>query len=173
MKNTATRHATTVPAPLATPSDLSAAARQSVAGALNPLVADAFALYVKTKNYHWHVSGPHFRDYHRLLDKHADQVMGMTDELAERSRKLGQPTIHSIGEISRESRVEDDDRTFVEPAEMLGILARENRDLAERMRRAHEVCDRGGDVASASILETFIDETERRTWFLYEATAGA
>jgi len=161
-----------VPKQLAVPSDLDVEGRRSVAAALNPLVADAFALYVKTKNFHWHVSGPHFRDYHRLLDRHAEQVLDMTDVLAERSRKLGQTTIHSIGEISRLQRVQDDDRPFVEPVEMLRILMNDNRDLGERMRSAHRVCADAGDVASTSMLENFIDDTERRTWFLSETIVG-
>ncbi|HKF76878.1 MAG TPA: DNA starvation/stationary phase protection protein [Candidatus Dormibacteraeota bacterium] len=159
-----------VPRQLAVPSDLDAAGRRAAAEALNPLVADAFALYVKVKNFHWHVSGPHFPDYHRLLDRQAEQVMNMTDALAERSRKLGQATIHSVGEIARLQRVQDDDRMFVEPFEMLRILMTDNRDLAERMRAAHRVCAEAGDVASTSLLENFIDEAERRTWFLFEAT---
>jgi starvation-inducible DNA-binding protein len=158
-----------VPEQLATRSDLASDARQRIADALNPLVADAFALYVKTKNFHWHVSGSHFRDYHLLLDEQAGQVIETTDVLAERSRKLGQATIHSIGEIARLQSVRDDDRPFVEPREMLQVLMDDNRGLTERMRRAHDVCVTAGDVASTSLLETFIDEAERRTWFLYEA----
>jgi starvation-inducible DNA-binding protein len=162
-----------VPQQLATRSDLPEAARQSVAAAVNPLVADAFALYVKTKNYHWHLSGPHFRDYHLLLDEQGDQIFEMTDVLAERCRKIGQTTVHSIGEIARLQRVADDDRPFVEPAEMLRSLMDENRGLAQRMREAHQVCDGAGDVATTSLLENYIDEAERRAWFLYEAAAGA
>ncbi len=139
-----------------------------MAAALNPLIADAFALYVKIKNFHWHVSGAHFRDYHLLLDKHAEQVLEMTDVLAERSRKLGQTTIHSIGEISRLQRVADDDRSFVEPIEMMRVLMTDNQDLGQRMRRAHQVCAEAGDVATTSLLENFIDDAERRTWFLSE-----
>jgi starvation-inducible DNA-binding protein len=161
-----------VPQQLATRSDLPETSRQSVAEAVNPLVADAFALYVKTKNYHWHMSGPHFRDYHLLLDEHADQIFELTDVLAERSRKIGQTTVHSIGEIARLQRVEDDDRAFVQPAEMLRSLMDENRGLAQRMRDAHQVCDEAGDVATTSLLENFIDEAERRAWFLYEAASG-
>lgn len=161
------------PKQLATPSDLSTESRQSVAAELNPLVADVLALYLKTKNFHWHMSGTHFRDYHVLLDKQAEQIIEMTDVLAERSRKLGQETIHSIGEVARLQRVQDDDRPFVEPAEMLRVLMVDNRDLAQRMRGAHRVCDAAGDIASASILENFIEETERRTWFLFEAAGGA
>jgi starvation-inducible DNA-binding protein len=162
-----------VPPQLATRSDLPEPARQSVAEAVNPLVADAFALYVKTKNYHWHLSGPHFRDYHLLLDEQGDQIFEMTDVLAERCRKIGQTTVHSIGEIARLQRVTDDDRTFVEPADMLRGLMDENRALAQRMREAHGVCDGAGDVATTSLLENYIDEAERRAWFLYEAAAGA
>jgi len=157
-----------VPKELAVPSDLDTEGRRSVAAALNPLVADAFALYVKIKNFHWHVSGAHFRDYHLLLDKHAEQVLEMTDVLAERSRKLGQTTVHSISEISRLQRVPDDDRPFVEPIEMMRALITDNQDLGQRMRRAHQVCEEAGDFASTSILENFIDDTERRTWFLSE-----
>src|SRR5260221_2554423 len=142
---------------------------ESIARALNPLVADVLALYLKTKNFHWHMSGPHFRDYHVLLDKQAEQIIEMTDVLAERSRKLGQETIHSVGEVARLQRVQDDDRAFVEPAEMLRVLVVDNRDLAQRMRGAHRVCDAAGDLARASILGNFIGETERRTWFLFEA----
>lgn len=162
-----------VPPQLATPSDLPEPARQSVAEAVNPLVADAFALYVKTKNYHWHLSGPHFRDYHLLLDEQSDQIFEMTDVLAERCRKLGQTTVHSIGEIARLQRVTDDDRAFVEPADMLRGLMDENRALAQRMRESHGVCGRAGDVGTTSLLENFIDEAERRAWFLYQAAAGA
>ncbi|HLH68600.1 MAG TPA: DNA starvation/stationary phase protection protein [Candidatus Dormibacteraeota bacterium] len=157
---------------LATPSDLAEDARRSVAEVLNPLVADAFALYLKTKNFHWHVSGAHFRDYHLLLDEQAEQVLAITDALAERSRKLGQPTLHSIREVDRLRQIPDDDRAFVEPDEMLRILMADNQALAERMRHAHRVCEAAGDVASTSLLETFIDEAERRVWFLYEASKG-
>lgn len=168
----ATARATTVPKQLATPTDLDGQRCQSVAAALNPLVADAFALYLKTKNFHWHMSGAHFRDYHLLFDEHGEQLMGVTDVLAERSRKLGQTTIHSIGEVSRLQRVQDDDRPFVEPIEMMRILMADNRDFTERMRGAHRVCEETGDVATASLLEQFIDDSERRTWFLYETTIG-
>lgn len=167
-----TARVSAVPKQLAVPTNLDREGCRSVAAVLNPLVADAFALYVKTKNFHWHVSGPHFRDYHRMLDRHAERVLEMTDVLAERSRKLGQMAIHSIGEISRLQRVDDDDRPFVEPIEMLRILMADNRDLADRMRGAHQVCVEAGDVASASLLEDFIDQAERRTWFLFEATVS-
>jgi starvation-inducible DNA-binding protein len=160
-----------VPQQLATRSDLPETSRQSVADAVNPLVADAFALYVKTKNFHWHLSGPHFRDYHLLLDEHADQTFKITDVLAERARKLGQTTVHSIGEIARLQRVADDDRAFVAPEDMLRSLMDENRGLAQRMREAHQACEEAGDVATTSLLENFIDEAERRAWFLYEATS--
>ncbi len=159
-----------VPERLATSNDLSQDARSAVADALNPLVADAFALYLKTKNYHWHVSGPHFRDYHLLLDEQSDQILAITDALAERCRKLGQPTVHSIGEVGRLQRIPDDDRGDVHPTEMLQNLMEDNQRLGAAMRRAHQVCTESGDVATASLLETFIDDAERRTWFLYEAT---
>jgi len=163
---------TAAPRQLAVPTDLDQDACQSVAAALNPLVADALALFVKTKNFHWHMSGPHFREYHRLLDKHAVQLLEMTDVLAERSRKLGQPTLRSIGEINRLQRLRDDDRPFVEPAEMMRVLMTDNRDFTQRLRDAHQVCVSAGDVASSALLETFIDESERRTWFLYETIAS-
>jgi starvation-inducible DNA-binding protein len=161
-----------IPRQLAVPSDLDLEACRASTAALNPLVADTLALYVKTKNFHWHVSGPHFREYHKLLDKQAAQLLETTDVLAERSRKLGQPTLHSIGEIMRLQRVRDDDRQFVEAGEMMRVLVADNRDLAERMRDAHRVCASAGDVASTALLETFIDEAERRTWFLFETIAG-
>jgi starvation-inducible DNA-binding protein len=163
---------TAVPKQLAVFSDLDMQGRRSVAAAVNPLVADAFALYLKTKNFHWHMSGPHFRDYHRLLDRHAKQLIEITDVLAERSRKLGELTLHSIGEVSRLQRVRDDDRPFVEPAEMLRILMADNHELAKRMRGAHEVCADADDVATTNLLETFIDQAERRAWFLHEMVAG-
>jgi starvation-inducible DNA-binding protein len=161
------------PAQLATPSKLPSRRCESIAAALNPLVADAFALYLKTKNFHWHMSGPHFRDYHLMLDDHGESLLEMTDVLAERARKLGQATIHSIGEVSLMQRVQDDDRLYVEPVEMLRILMTDNQDLSERVRDAHRVCEEAQDVATASLLETFIDDAERRTWFLYEASERA
>lgn len=160
-----------VPTQLAPPSDLSEQGRQEIAAAINPLVADAFALYVKSKNFHWHVFGSHFRDYHLLLDEQADQIFAMIDVLAERVRKLGQPTIRSIGSISRLQNVKDDDEVLVEPQEMMKRLMNDNKDFAKRMREAHEVCEKHNDIATTSILEIFIDETERRTWFLFEITA--
>jgi starvation-inducible DNA-binding protein len=159
-----------VPPPLATPTDLGANATPAIAAALNGVLADVFALYLKTKNFHWHMSGPHFRDYHLLLDEQADQIFAMTDVLAERVRKVGQLTLHSIGEISRNQRTADNDAPYVTPQDMLAELREDNGGLAERMREAHEMIEEQKDVATASLLETFIDETERRAWFLYEAS---
>jgi starvation-inducible DNA-binding protein len=163
----------TEPSALKTPTDLGDNAAAAVAAELNLLVADAFALYVKTKNFHWHMSGPHFRDYHLLLDEHADQIFATTDPLAERARKIGQNTLRSIGQINQLTRVKNNDAAFVSPLAMLQELCQDNRDMAANMRKAHKVCDDNEDVASASLLENFIDETERRTWFLYEAIRGA
>lgn len=157
-----------VPTKLSTPSDLSEVACQALASAINPLVADAFALYVKSKNYHWHMSGSHYRDYHLLLDEQATQIFAIIDVLAERVRKLGSTTIHSIKQISRLQNVQDDDESFVEPKEMIRRLMEDNKALASRMREVHEICERYNDVATASFLEVYIDEAERRTWFLYE-----
>lgn len=154
---------------LATPTHLGEKAREEISKALNPLVADAFALYVKTKNFHWHLFGPHFRDYHLLFDEHADQILPMVDVIAERIRKLGGLTIHSIREIHRLQRIEDDDEPLVEAREMIRRLHKDNLDYAARMLDAHEVCEKNNDFASTSILEIFIDETERRGWFLFEA----
>src|SRR5262252_8540503 len=157
-------------APLATPTDLSRSTTKDIAGAMNLILADVFALYLKTKNFHWHMSGPHFRDYHLLLDEHADQLFAMTDPIAERVRKLGGLTLHSIGEISRIQRVLDNDAEYVEPLDMLAELADDNKTLAARLREAHNVCEEHRDVATTSLIEVWIDETERRTWFLFEAT---
>jgi starvation-inducible DNA-binding protein len=157
-------------APLETRTDLTAEATKDISGAMNAILADVFALYVKTKNFHWHMSGPHFRDYHLLLDEQADQLFAMTDPIAERVRKLGGLTLHSIGEISRAQRVLDNDADYVEPLDMLAELADDNKTLAARLREAHDVCDEHRDVATASLIEVWIDETERRTWFLFEAT---
>jgi len=157
-------------APLATRTDLSRAAVKDISGALNAILADVFALYVKTKNFHWHMSGPHFRDYHLLLDEHADQLFAMTDPVAERIRKLGGITLRSIGQISRTQRVLDNDADYVEPLDMLAELGDDNKTLATRLREAHNVCDEHRDVATASLIEVWIDETERRTWFLFETT---
>jgi starvation-inducible DNA-binding protein len=156
--------------PLATRTDLSHAATKDISGAMNAILADVFALYVKTKNFHWHMSGPHFRDYHLLLDEHADQLYAMTDPIAERVRKIGGLTLRSIGQISRTQRVLDNDAEYVEPLDMLAELADDNKTMAARLREAHNVCDEHRDVATASLIEVWIDETERRTWFLFEAT---
>ena len=157
-------------APLKTPSDLGAEAKKDLSGALNILLADLFALYLKTRNFHWHVSGPHFRDYHLLLDEQADQLFAMTDPIAERIRKLGGSTLTSIGGISRAQRVLDNDAPYVDPLDMLAELREDNKQLAARLREAHNVCDEHRDIATASLIEVWIDETERRTWFLFEAS---
>jgi len=157
-------------APLLTPTDLKAVATKDIAAAMNAILADVFALYIKTKNFHWHMSGPHFRDYHLLLDEQADQIFAMTDPIAERVRKLGGLTIRSIGQISRTQRLLDNDAEYVEPSDMLAELADDNRILAVSLRQAHNVCDGHGDIATASLIEIWVDETERRTWFLFEAT---
>jgi starvation-inducible DNA-binding protein len=157
-------------APLATPTDLGRSTTEDVAGAMNAILADVFALYLKTKNFHWHMSGPHFRDYHLLLDEHAEQLFAMTDPIAERVRKIGGPTLKSIGQISRMQRLRDNDAEYVEPLDMLAELAEDNKTLAVRLREAHDVCDEHRDVATASLIEVWIDETERRTWFLFETT---
>jgi len=155
---------------LGTRSDLPDAARRDISGALNALLADAFALYVKTKNFHWHMSGPHFRDYHLLLDEQADQIYAITDPIAERVRKLGHTTLTSIGHIARLARVADNDAGYVDPLDMLAELRDDNQTLAARMRETHDLCDEHRDVATASLLEVWIDEAERRTWFLFEAS---
>lgn len=157
-------------APLHTPTDLDASATKDIAGAMNAILADVFALYLKTKNFHWHMSGPHFRDYHLLLDEHADQIFAMSDPIAERVRKIGERTIHSIGHIARLQRVEDNDAEYVEPEDMLAELREDNQALVSRLREAHTVCEEHEDVATTSLIEVWIDETERRTWFLFEAT---
>ena len=157
-------------ADLDTPTDLPEGAVNKISAALNTLLADAFALYVKTKNFHWHVSGPHFRDYHLLLDEQAEQIFAMTDPLAERVRKVGGLTIHSVGEIGRLQHILDNDADFVVPHDMLAALRDDNRTLLAELRTAHDVCDEHGDVGTTSLLEVWIDETERRIWFLFEAT---
>lgn len=157
-------------APLATPTDLKSNAVRDLSGALNALLADTFALYLKTKNFHWHVSGVHFRDLHLLFDEHGDQIFAMTDPLAERVRKIGGTTLRSIGHIARLQRVEDNDADFVTPQDMLAELREDNKDLVARMREVHDLCAEHRDVATASLLENWIDETERRVWFLYEAS---
>lgn len=158
---------------LKTPTDLGANATKDLSAALNAVLADAFALYMKTKNFHWHMSGPHFRDYHLMLDEQGAQIYASIDPLAERVRKLGQPTLTSIGAIAKRTRIKDDDREYVDPEEMLGELIDDNKACAKAMREAHEICDGAKDVATASLLENFIDETERRVWFLFEASRAA
>ena len=160
-------------APLKTPTDLKPNAIQEVSGALNVLLADMLALYLKTKNFHWHVSGPHFRDYHLLLDEQADQIFATTDAIAERVRKIGGTTVRSIGHVSRLQRVLDNDADFVTPMDMLAELRDDNKQLAANLREMHGLCDEHDDVASASLIEVWIDEAERRTWFLFEATRNA
>ena len=157
-------------APLSTPTDLKAPATRDIAAGMNAILADVFALYLKTKNFHWHMSGPHFRDYHLLLDEHADQLYAMTDPIAERIRKLGGSTMRSIGHIARTQRVKDNDAEYVEPSDMLAELRENNQDLAARLREVHNVCDEHRDIATASLIEVWIDETERRTWFLFESS---
>ena len=158
---------------LGTPTDLGANAVRDISAALKALLADVFTLYLKTKNFHWHMSGPHFRDYHLLLDEQSDQIFAMTDPIAERARKIGGSTIHSVGEIKRLQRVGDNDEAYVTPRDMLAELQGDNKQLVAEMRRAHELCDEHNDVATASLLEVWIDETERRAWFLYESTRTA
>ena len=156
-------------AALSTPSDLADKADQ-IQRAMNPILADVFALYFKTKNFHWHMSGPHFRDYHLLLDEQASQLLAMTDQIAERLRKIGASTLHSVGDVSRLQRVKDNDAQYVAPFDMLVELMNDNVSLAARLRDAHEVCDRHRDIATASFIEVWLDETENRSWFLFEAT---
>ncbi len=156
-------------APLVTPTDLGAQASTTISGGMNAILADVFALYLKTKNFHWHMSGPHFRDYHLLLDEQADQLYAMTDPIAERIRKVGGFTLRSIGHIARLQRIRDNDADYVEPHDMLAELREDNQSLAARLREVHGVVDDLRDVATASLIENWIDETERRVWFLYEA----
>jgi len=161
-------------APMRTPRFLSTANTQNITAELNVLLADVFALYLKTKNFHWHISGPHFRDYHLLLDEQADQIFAMTDDIAERVRKLGGTTIRSIGHIARLKHFADNDAEYVEPLDMLVELCEDNQALIARMMEIHDVCDEANDVATASLLENWIDQTQRRAWFLLETTrAGA
>jgi starvation-inducible DNA-binding protein len=155
---------------LGTPTDLAADAVRDISGALNALLADMFALYLKTKNFHWHVSGPHFRDFHLMLDEQADQIFATTDPIAERVRKIGGTTLKSIGQIAAQKRLLDNDAEFVTARDMLAELRDDNKQLANEMRRTHAVCDEYNDVATASLIEVWIDEAERRTWFLFEAT---
>jgi starvation-inducible DNA-binding protein len=156
--------------PLITPTDLGAAASKNIAGSMNAILADVFALYMKTKNFHWHMSGPHFRDYHLLLDEQADQLYAMTDPIAERIRKTGGSTLRSIGHIARIQRIKDNDADYVEPLDMLAELREDNQTLAARLREVHNVVDEVRDIATASLIENWIDETERRTWFLFESS---
>jgi starvation-inducible DNA-binding protein len=157
-------------APLHTPTDLDSKAVADVSRALNILLADMYALYLKTKNFHWHMSGPHFRDYHLLLDEQGDQIFATTDAIAERVRKIGAPTLRSIGHIARLQRLSDNDADFVTPINMLAELREDNQQLVANLRETHDVCEKRGDVATASLIEVWIDEAERRTWFLFETT---
>jgi starvation-inducible DNA-binding protein len=153
---------------LETPTDLDRKGVNEISTSLRQLLADVFALYVKTKNFHWHMSGPHFRDYHLLLDEQAEQVFAMTDEIAERARKIGGTTIRSIGDIAQHQRLKDNDEEFVAPGNMLAEVCADNQRLTRFLRATHELCDRYNDVATASLIEVWIDQTERRTWFLAE-----
>ncbi len=156
-------------APLATPTDLASEGVSAISAELRKLLADVFALYVKTKNFHWHMSGPHFRDYHLLLDDQSDQIFAMTDDIAERARKIGGTSLRSIADIARHQRLQDNDQSFVPAREMLAELTEDNQRLTQFLRATHAVCDEYNDVATASLIENWIDETERRTWFLFEA----
>jgi len=158
--------------PLTASTDLKSGATEAIQATLNRILADVFALYLKTKNFHWHMSGPHFRDYHLLLDEQADQILAMADPTAERVRKTGGRTLYSIGHISRLQRIGDNDASYVQPLDMLDELREDNEMLTARLREAHSVCEEYRDVATASLIEVWIDETERRTWFLHEATRG-
>ena len=160
-------------AALDTPTDLDSTAVAAVSEALNGLLADSYALYLKTKNFHWHVSGPHFRDYHLLLDEQAADILGATDDMAERVRKIGGTTLRSIGHIAKLQTIEDNDADFVPPGVMLKELMDDNKKITQRMREAHEVADEHEDVATASLIENWIDQTEKRTWFLFEAARSA
>ena len=153
---------------LKVPTDLNHTAVEQIASLLRELLADVFALYVKTKNFHWHMSGPHFRDYHLLLDEHGDQIFAMTDVIAERARKIGGTTLRSIGDIGRHQKLKDNDEQFVSPKDMLMELAADNQALTRSLRAKHKICEEHGDVATTSLIEVWIDETERRTWFLSE-----
>ena len=153
--------------------DLPENATRDISPALNGLLADVFALYLKTKNFHWHMSGPHFRDYHLLLDEQSEQIFAITDDIAERVRKIGGLTLRSIGNIARLQTLEDNDENFVPPLDMLRELMGDNKALVASMREAHEVADRYEDVATTSLLENYIDQAERRTWFLFEASRSS
>lgn len=156
-------------APLRTPTSLSEEATRDISAALTGLLADVFALYIKTKNFHWHVSGPHFRDYHLMLDEQSAEILAMTDPMAERARKIGGTTLRSIGQIAKESRIADNDADFVDALDMLAELRDDNHDLINRMREVHDLCDQHNDIATASLLENWVDQTEKRVWFLFEA----
>ncbi|OLP46706.1 Dps family protein [Rhizobium oryziradicis] len=160
-------------APLATPTNLAANATADIAAALTTLLADVFVLYLKTKNFHWHMSGPHFRDYHLMLDEQGAQIFAMTDDIAERARKIGGTTLRSIGHIAGLQRLLDNDAPFVTPADMLAELRDDNLTLVSLMKETHELCEEHGDIATASLLENWVDEAERRAWFLFESTRGA
>src|ERR1700733_5900773 len=155
---------------LETPTDLDRKGVNEISTSLRELLADVFALYVKTKNFHWHMSGPHFRDYHLLLDEQGEQIFAMTDDIAERARKIGGTTLRSISDIAEHQRLHDNNDEFVGPKEMLAELVDDNQQLTKFLRSTHEICDRHNDVATASLIENWIDETERRSWFLFEAT---
>lgn len=161
------------PAPLDTPTDLNKNDTRTVGDALNVALADAYALYIKTKNYHWHVSGPHFRDYHLMLDDQATQILGVTDVIAERVRKTGHTTLRSIGDIARRQQIRDDDRDFVPPDEMLGVLRDDNLKLVRSIREARELAEEAGDTATSSLADEWIDQAEERAWFLFEASRKA
>ncbi len=158
---------------LETPTDLSDEAVREISSALNVILADSFALYLKTKNFHWHVSGPHFRDYHLLLDEQGEQIFATTDELAERVRKIGGTTLRSIGHIAKLQSIADNDEKFVAPLDMLSELMNDNKAVVKAMREAHEIADKHDDVGTTSLLETFIDAAEKRVWFLFEASRRA
>ena len=162
-----------VASPLDTPTDLAADAVSEISAKLNEILATTFALYLKTKNFHWHVSGPHFRDYHLLLDEQSEQIFASTDEIAERVRKIGGTTLRSIGQVAKLQGIEDNDESYVAPTDMLRELMNDNKKVAESMRECHKLCDDHDDVATASLLENFIDQAERRTWFLFEASRSA
>jgi starvation-inducible DNA-binding protein len=160
-------------APLITPTDLGAKASVDISGGMNGILADVFALYLKTKNFHWHVSGPHFRDYHLLFDEQADQLFAATDVLAERVRRIGAETVHSFAQMLKLTSLQENEAAYVSPGDMLRELMNDNKTVIANMREAHELCDKHGDVASASILENFIDEAEKRNWFLFETSRNA
>ncbi|HEX3798640.1 MAG TPA: DNA starvation/stationary phase protection protein [Verrucomicrobiae bacterium] len=168
-RNNGTQTAARVSKALATPTDLSESGVAEICGVLRQLLADVFALYMKTKNFHWHMSGPHFRDYHLLLDEHSDQIFAMTDDIAERARKIGGNTLHSISDIAKYQRLKDNNAEFVAPSDMLAELRDDNLSLIKYFRFAHEVCEEHKDIATASLIEVWVDQTERRTWFLSEA----